>query len=115
MRHDPDCLFCKVVKGAVPSAMVYEDDAVLAFRDINPAAPTHVLVVPKDHVAKLSACGDGDRDLLAAVMLAAGKVAELEKLDSFRLIVNNGTGAGQTVFHLHAHVLGGKPMGERLL
>ncbi|MDR1612065.1 MAG: histidine triad nucleotide-binding protein [Planctomycetota bacterium] len=115
MRRDPDCLFCRIVKGEIPSAKVYEDDAVLAFRDINPAAPTHVLVVPKDHVATLAECGDGDRALLADVMLAAGKVAGLEKLDAFRLIVNNGSGAGQTVFHLHAHVLGGKPMGERLL
>jgi histidine triad (HIT) family protein len=115
MRRDPDCLFCRIVKGEIPSAKVYEDETVLAFRDINPAAPTHVLVVPRDHVATLAECGDGDRDILADVMLAAGKVAGLEKLDSFRLIVNNGAGAGQTVFHLHAHVLGGKPMGEKLL
>ncbi len=115
MSDHADCLFCRIIKGGIPSTKVYEDDKVLAFRDINPAAPTHVLVVPKRHVDKLAACGEGDRELLADVMLAANRAAQVEKLDSYRVIINNGTGAGQTIFHLHAHVLGGRNMGERLL
>lgn len=115
MADHADCLFCRIIKGEIPSNKVYEDDKVLVFRDINPAAPTHVLVVPKRHVDKLGDCGEGERDLIADVMLAANKAAEIEKLDSCRVIINNGAGAGQTVFHLHAHVLGGKTLGERLL
>ena len=110
-----DCVFCRIIKGELPSTKVYEDDSVLVFRDINPAAPTHLLVVPKQHVARLSECGPGDRDLIADVMLAAAKVAGMEDLDAYRLIINDGAGAGQTVFHLHAHVLGGTPMAEKLL
>lgn len=110
-----DCLFCRIIKGEIPSTKVYEDDKVLVFRDIHPAAPTHVLVVPKRHVDKLGDCGEGERGLIADVMLAANKAAALEKLDAYRVIINNGPGAGQTVFHLHAHVLGGKTLGERLL
>ena len=115
MSAHNNCLFCRIIKGEIPSTKVFENDAVLAFRDINPAAPTHVLIIPKRHVDKIGDCGEGERELIADVMLAANKVAELEKLDSFRLIINNGSGAGQTVYHLHAHVLGGKPLGERLL
>lgn len=113
-EHD-DCLFCRIIKGEIPSNKVYEDDRVLAFRDIKPAAPTHVLVIPKRHVSRLSDCGEGERELLADLMLACNKAAEAEKLDSCRVIINNGAGAGQTVFHLHAHVLGGTTLGERLL
>lgn len=115
MNTNEDCVFCRIIKGEIPSTKVYEDDEFLVFRDIKPAAPTHVLVIPKRHVARLSECGDGDRDLLAGLMLTAAKAAGLEKLDSYRLIVNDGAGAGQTVFHLHAHVLGGAKLGERLL
>ncbi len=112
---EKDCVFCRIVRGEIPSTKVYEDNGYLVFRDIHPAAPTHLLAVPKRHVAKLSACGEDERELLAGLMLAAGKVAKLEGLESFRLIINDGAGAGQTVFHLHAHVLGGREMGERLL
>lgn len=115
MSTENDCVFCKIVRGEIPSNKVYEDDKILAFRDINPAAPVHVLVVPKRHVPSLSDCGEAERELVADVMLGANKVAETEKLDSCRVIINNGPGAGQTVFHLHAHVLGGKEMGEKLL
>ena len=110
-----DCVFCRIIKGEIPSTKVYEDDANLVFRDIKPAAPVHLLVVPKRHVATLSDCGTAERELLGSLMLTAGEAARAEKLDSFRLIVNNGAGAGQTVFHLHAHILGGTAMGERLL
>ncbi len=110
-----DCLFCKIIKGEIPSNKIYEDDKVLIFRDINPVAPTHVLIVPKQHVDKLGDCGEAERELLADVMLAANKAAELEKIDSCRVIINNGAESGQTVFHLHAHVIGGKPLAERLI
>lgn len=115
MDHDGQCVFCRIAGGELPAAKVYEDERTLVFRDINPAAPTHLLVIPKRHVPRLSACGDGERELLADVMTTASKAAKLEGLDSFRLIINDGAGAGQTVFHLHAHVLGGAEMGERLL
>lgn len=110
-----DCVFCRIVRNEIPSTKVYEDDAFLAFRDINPAAPVHILVIPKKHIAGLSACGPEDRDVLGDLMLAVGKVAKAERLDSFRLIINDGAGAGQTVFHLHAHILSGKQLGEKLL
>ena len=112
---DRDCVFCRIVKGEIPSTKVFEDGDYLVFRDVRPVAPTHLLVIPKPHVSKLSACGEGERDLLAGLMLTAGKAAKLEGLDSFRLIVNDGADAGQTVFHLHAHIVGGMKMGERLL
>ena len=110
-----DCLFCKIVRGDLPSTKVYEDDEIVAFRDIHPAAPTHVLVVPKTHRDSLSACEEGDASILGRLFLAANRVAEMEGLESFRLIVNNGSGAGQTVWHLHLHVLGGREMGAKLL
>lgn len=115
MTSTQDCVFCRIVRGELPSTKVYEDDAYLAFRDIHPAAPTHILVIPKRHVDKLSVCGDGERDLLAGLMLTAKKAAAADNLGAFRLIVNDGAGAGQTVFHLHAHVLGGKTISEKLL
>ena len=110
-----DCIFCRIVRGEIPSTKVYEDDSILAFRDINPAAPVHILVIPKRHVARLSECGPEERDLVADVMLGAGKVVKAEGLDSFRLIVNDGAGAGQTVFHLHAHILSGAVLSEKLV
>ena len=109
------CIFCRIAKGELPSNKVYEDDAYLVFRDIKPAAPTHLLAIPKRHVDRLSNCGDAERDMLAGLLLVANKAAAMEKLDAFRLIVNDGPDAGQTVFHLHAHILGGKTMTERLL
>lgn len=115
MSSVQDCVFCRIIRGELPSTKVYEDGGNVAFRDINPAAPVHVLVVPKRHVARLRECGDADRDLLADLMLAVGKVAAAENLDAYRLIINDGAGAGQTVFHLHAHILGGAELGEKLL
>lgn len=110
-----NCVFCRIAKGELPSSKVYEDDGYLVFKDINPAAPVHLLAIPKRHVSRLSECGPQDRDLLADLLLTAGKVAKAEGLESFRLIVNDGSEAGQTVFHLHAHILGGRSMSERLL
>lgn len=115
MAANEECIFCRIVKGEIPSSKVYEDENYLVFKDIKPAAPVHLLVIPKRHVPRLSACGEGDRDLLAGLMLTAGTVAKQEKVDSFRFIINDGSDAGQTVFHLHAHILGGANLGEKLL
>lgn len=110
-----DCVFCRIVKGEIPSTKVYEDDDFLAFKDINPAAPVHLLIIPKKHVARLSEADKADAGVLSGLLLTAGKVAREQKLDSFRLIINDGAGAGQTVFHLHAHILSGRQLGEKLL
>lgn len=108
----PDCLFCKIGAGEVPSTKVHETERTFAFRDIAPHAPTHVLVVPKDHHADLAALVRADPGLLADVYAAAVAVAEQEGLTGgYRLLTNTGPDSGQTVFHLHVHVLGGKVMG----
>lgn len=110
-----DCLFCKIANGEIPTEYLYEDDLVVAFRDLNPQAPTHVLVVPKRHYANII---DGvPAATLEAMTKAVKAVAEQEGIDEsgFRCIMNTGAAAGQTVMHLHMHVLGGKPLGEGLL
>lgn len=104
-----DCIFCAIVAGAVPSTVVAETEQVLAFRDINPAAPVHVLVVPKEHIADSAAdLTMAHGDILGQMFELAAGVAELEGLDgTYRLVTNSGAGAGQTMFHLHFHLLGG--------
>lgn len=110
-----NCLFCKIIKGDIPSAKVYEDDKTYAFRDIAPMAPTHVLVVPKAHVTGMSGIDEADDAALAACLRAVKKVAELEGLTGgFRTISNCGADACQTVPHLHFHVLGGKQLSEKM-
>lgn len=109
------CIFCKILRGEIPSAKVWEDDEFYAFRDIHPAAPVHVLVIPKTHVANIAACAPQHEAMLGRLLLAVPKIAKQEGLDAFRLIFNNGEGAGQTVFHLHAHILGGATLGEKLV
>lgn len=105
------CLFCKIVAREIPSAIVFENDHALAFRDIHPGAPTHVLVIPKKHLRGIAEAEAGDAALLGEVLLAAKTVAAQEKLDGgFRIAINNGPDAGQSVFHLHVHVLGGRQM-----
>jgi len=104
-------LFSKIIAREIPADIVYEDEQCLAFRDINPQAPVHVLLVPKQEIARLADAQAGDQALLGHLLLAAGKVAEqLGVADAFRLVVNNGAGAGQSVFHLHLHILAGRPM-----
>lgn len=107
-----DCLFCRIAAGDVPSDQVSQTDRVLAFRDINPQAPTHVLVIPKDHHQDLAALAAADPGLLAEVALVAQLVAGNEGLAGrgYRVVFNTGPEAGQTVFHAHAHVLGGRAM-----
>ncbi|MFJ9723001.1 histidine triad nucleotide-binding protein [Streptomyces sp. NPDC101209] len=103
-----DCLFCKIVAGHVPATIVQETDTTIAFRDINPQAPTHVLVIPKAHYGNAAALAAAEPALAADVLREAQSVADEEKLDSYRVVFNTGAGAGQTVFHAHAHVLGGR-------
>ena len=107
---DESDVFCKIVDGDIDAEVVYEDDYCKAFRDMNPQAPTHILVVPREHVTNLFEADQEDAELLGRLMLAARTVAEQEGLeeDGFRLVVNNGAGVGQSVFHLHLHVLGGR-------
>lgn len=101
-------LFEKIVARQIPADIVYEDDHTLAFRDIHPQAPVHVLVIPKKPLAMLSSAGPDDEVLLGKVLAAVRKVAAAEGLTDYRVVINNGAGAGQSVFHLHAHVLGGR-------
>lgn len=104
-----DTIFAKIINREIPADIIHEDDQCLAFRDVNPQAPTHFLVIPKKPIAKLSDAGNEDQQLLGHLMLVAGQVARAEGLEDFRLNINNGAGASQTVFHLHIHVLGGRP------
>lgn len=105
-----DCLFCRIVAGEIPADVVHADDDLIAFRDIAPKAPVHVLVIPRKHVASLAEAGEEDEALLGRLLAAAGDIArQLGVGDAFRVAVNSGSGAGQSVFHLHLHVLGGRP------
>jgi histidine triad (HIT) family protein len=105
-----DCLFCRVVAGEVPSTVVAETEDTLAFRDINPQAPVHVLVVTKEHYPDIAAVAAADPGLAGRLAATAGAVAKAEGIgDAFRLVFNTGAGAQQTVFHVHGHVLGGRP------
>lgn len=107
-----DCLFCEIVAGNVPSDVVLEDENTFAFRDLNPAAPTHVLVVPREHVDDFGALGPEHADLLGALVSATQRVAEHEGIaeDGYRVVANIGRHGGMTVGHLHLHVLGGRPL-----
>lgn len=110
-----NCLFCKIIRGDIPSTCVYQDDMTYAFRDIAPMAPTHVLVVPKAHVSGMSDIDALDDATLAACLRAVKKVAELEGLHGgFRTVSNCGSDACQSVSHLHFHVLGGKQLSEKM-
>ena len=112
-----DCIFCKIAAGGIPSQRVYEDEHVFAFRDIAPQAPVHVLIIPKSHAASSVAELNEDNSYIAAKCLeAAAKIARSEGLgNGYRIITNSGPDAGQTVFHLHFHLLGGKPLGASLV
>ena len=107
-----DCLFCKMVSGEIQPDAVYEDDQVLAFRDISPQAPTHVLVIPKKHISTSNDIQPEDAQLIGALYLAAKQVAAAEGIAEagYRTVMNCNAGAGQAVFHIHLHLLGGRPM-----
>jgi histidine triad (HIT) family protein len=107
-----DCLFCRIVAGEIPGDVVAQTDRALAFRDINPQAPTHVLVIPKQHFANAADLSRSDAELLAELFQLAAQVAEQEGVADagYRLVTNTGDAAGQTVHHLHVHVIGGRPL-----
>lgn len=107
-----DCLFCKIASGNIPSDKVYEDDTVIAFRDISPKAPVHVLIIPKKHVESVAALDEDDYDTVGHIFRVAKKLSEeLELEDGFRIVANTGPDGGQTVYHLHFHLMGGRAMG----
>jgi histidine triad (HIT) family protein len=104
-----DCLFCKIAARQIPSKMVYEDDAVFAFEDIGPQAPTHILVCPRKHFASLDEASAEDQSVLGKLQLVAAELARKRNLlEGYRTVINTGRGAGQSVFHLHLHLLGGR-------
>lgn len=107
-----DCIFCRIAAGEVPAQVIRQDEDTVAFRDLDPKAPVHVLVVPRRHIASLRDIGAGDRDVMGALLLAAREVALAEGIadSGFRVVVNTGADANQTVHHVHMHVLGGRPM-----
>ena len=111
-----DCVFCEIIKGNIPSTKVYEDEYVVAFNDLNPQTPVHVLIVPKKHIASAFDLEQEDAELVGRVFLAAKEIAKKLGLDNgFRIINNCGEDAGQTVKHLHFHLLGGKTLGEKII
>lgn len=112
MNHDPDCLFCKIIAGTIPSKKLYEDDDCLAFNDIAPAAPIHFLMIPKKHIAMLAEVTLEDTELLGKMMVLAPKIAlqagaRSGKAGGFKVLINNGADGGQEVYHMHMHVLAG--------
>ena len=112
-----DCIFCKIINGEIPSEKVYEDDEVLAFKDINPAAPIHILVVPKKHIESLLKLEDDDYELVGKIQKVINKLAKDLNIEQegFRVIVNCGKDAGQEVMHLHYHLLAGRKLGTKIV
>ncbi|MEQ1667410.1 MAG: histidine triad nucleotide-binding protein [Sulfuriferula sp.] len=103
-----DCIFCKIAAGVLPSSKVYEDDEILAFHDIHPIAPVHILIIPKAHIVSLSECENNQQALLGRMLLLAPQLAREHGLETgFRTMINTGRGGGQEVFHLHIHIFGG--------
>jgi histidine triad (HIT) family protein len=111
-----DCIFCKIAKGEIKSEKVYENDKIMAFADINPLADVHILVIPKNHISSLNDLDKTNAGIMADVFLAINECARLKSIDKsgFRVIINNGKDGGQDVFHIHAHLLGGKILGPML-
>jgi histidine triad (HIT) family protein len=105
-----DCLFCKIAAGEIPAQRVYEDDVCFAFEDIHPQAPTHLLICPRAHVASLAEAEVGHEPALGRLLTVAARLARERGLDSFRTVANTGAGAGQSVLHIHVHLLGGRGM-----
>ena len=111
MSQDSETLFSKIIRREIPADIVYEDDLVLAFRDIQPQAPVHILVIPKQPISKLADAQPEDQDLLGHLLLSVKKVADQAGLDKgYRVVINSGEDGGQTVYHLHLHILGGRAM-----
>jgi len=112
MNRDPDCLFCKIVAGDIPSDQVYSDDKVIVFKDINPKAPVHLLIVPREHIASLNELEDQHKDLISHMMMLLPKLAKDHNLKGYRTVINTGREGGQVVFHLHIHLLGGQQFSD---
>ncbi len=112
-----DCIFCKIIKGEIPSEKVYEDDDILAFKDIQPAAPIHVLVIPKKHISTLMEIEDEDTELMGKIIQTTKKIAKQLNIEEngFRLIANCGPDSGQEVMHIHFHLLAGRKMGPKII
>ena len=110
--HDPDCIFCKIVRGEIPADVVYEDEDVLAFKDISPQAKIHTLIIPKVHIASLNELEDEHIALGGKLLKTAAKVAKLHGIDEsgYRTVINTNADSGQVVFHVHVHVMGGQPL-----
>ena len=106
-----DNIFLKIINREIPADIIYEDDISIAFNDISPQAPTHILVIPKKEIQKISEADENDKELLGHLLLVAKKITDENNIKDFRLVVNNGTEAGQTVFHLHIHILAGRAFG----
>jgi histidine triad (HIT) family protein len=106
-----DCLFCKIIAGKIPSKKVFEDDQAFAFEDINPQAPTHILIIPKRHIVDIKEATEADAEIIGYLNLVATKIARERKLEhGYRTVYNVGPDSGQSVFHLHLHLLGGRKM-----
>ena len=112
-----DCLFCKIINGEIPSNKVYEDEEILAFYDINPAAPIHILVIPKKHISSLAEITEEDEKIIGKIYGVINKIADEKgfKEDGYRVIVNCGKDGGQEVMHLHFHILAGTKLGEKIV
>lgn len=113
MTIDAACLFCRIANGQIPAKKIRDDAGVVAFHDVNPQAPTHILVIPRRHIASLDALTPGDAETIGTTIVHATEIARelgLEQ-DGYRVVINNGEAAGQTVFHIHVHVLGGRAFG----
>lgn len=111
-----DCVFCKIAKKEMPATVAYEDDLLIAFNDINPVSPVHVLIVPKKHMVSLNDVGEADRGLLGHMLYVAAKIAREKGIHErgYRTVVNNGTEGGQIVMHLHMHLIGGAQLGHKM-
>lgn len=103
-----NCIFCKIIRGEIPSAKLFEDEELLAFRDINPGAPVHFLVIPKKHISGPASVAAEDERLIGKMLRVGSEIAKKEGIEDFRVVFNNGAQAGQTVFHIHMHILGGR-------
>lgn len=112
-----DCIFCKIIKGEIPTTKVYEDEEILAFNDINPAAPIHILVIPKKHIDCIANLNKEDEALIGRIYGVINKIAEEKgfKEQGFRVIVNSGENGGQEIMHLHFHILAGRKLGEKIV
>jgi len=106
-----DCIFCKIAADEIPSTKVYTDDVCVAFEDLHPQAPTHILVIPREHVDSMDTANAGDKEMLGHLLLAAAEIARMRGFaeDGYRTVINTNSDGGQTVFHLHVHLLGGRP------